>query len=336
MNKKLVAITPLRISLFGGGTDFPEYYGQPDKFSNIISFSCGFKTYLFMKEVSEVFDYNYKVAWRSVELSNEIDQILHPFVKAALQTESLNINSLEVGCHSDLPSRTGLGSSASFAIGLINGLTRLKGREISSESAVNQAFDIERYKIGHFGGIQDQIACQYGGFNHIEIGIDGFTVNSKFCSNELKNQIINRSWLIPVSNARDASRIEVSKFQDLTKVTAELDKISEISERALGFFQANDYRSISELLTKSWMVKRNLSQDVSNTNIDKIVDICIQCDCDGVKLLGAGGGGFVYVLASKSVINNIQKKLKQEYLLQEKNILSVSLDEKGSQICELA
>lgn len=335
MPDHVLSITPLRVSLFGGGTDFPEYYEQEGKRCNIISFASTYRTYLFMKRVNSAFDFRYRVAWRAEELSLYREQILHPFVKAALSMSRLEMDSLEVGYHSDFPSRSGLGSSASFAVGLINGIISLKEASIDDSEVVNLAFHIERNLLGQFCGIQDQIACQLGGFNHVEIDGSGFSSSSTFCEDALKQLILSRSWLIPVSQGRSAAMIEESKFQDLSNANQKLDSIASICLEALKYFNKSNYPAIAELVSQSWQEKRRLSDKVSNSNIDTIIEICSRHGADGAKLLGAGGGGFIYLLASAEAKNRIRPILQEAGVLPDGEIYPVDLCLAGNNIIEV-
>jgi len=202
---------------------------------------------------------------------------------------------LEIHHDGDLPARSGLGSSSSFTVGLINALKALNGNYISDEALATQAIHIEQNVIKENVGSQDQISAAYGGFNRIDFNRnDSFKVTPIILPTERLGEFQSHLMLFFTGFSRIASEVAKSKIDNIKSRTVEMNKIDEIAKAALNVLQSNAPLSeIGHLLDESWKYKRSLSDKISTQSIDEIYDAGIAAGAMGGKILGAGGGGFI-------------------------------------------
>jgi len=295
----IITRTPLRISFFGGGTDFPEYYERHG--GAVLSTAINRYCYINASEFpSELFDYAVRISYSQSELVRDISEIKHRVFRSCLELLDIRSN-IELHAVADLPAFTGLGSSSSFTVGLLHALHAFHGDRVMPAELVREAIHIERDVLGESVGCQDQVAAAYGGFNRIEFGSDAapkvtHVPLSLFNLIRLQEHVL----LVFTNIKRSAHDIEKNKMANMAVAEREYHILKEQVEAGMELLSTKselDIRSLGELLHEGWMRKRSLSSNVTNTEIDRYYEEGQRRGALGGKLLGAGGGGFLLFLA---------------------------------------
>ena len=322
----IIIKTPLRVSLFGGGTDFPEYFREHGG----AVLGTAIDKYIYhtiSKFPSWLFEHRIRFSYRIVEHVNNIDEIQHVPFREILKFHSITEN-IEVNLASDLPSFTGLGSSSAFTVGLMKGLHAFKGKLVDSETLSNEAINLERNILNECVGFQDQIFASYGGFNLIKFsGSKQFHVERININETIINHLSKNLLMFFTGKTRRAVEVENKKIKRLNENRLALDKLHELVYSAQKILLNNeDLDQLGYLLDKSWRYKKSLSNDVSDTEIDAIYDEGIRNGALGGKLLGAGGGGFM--LFYVPLVN--QEKFR--YAFNDMHEVSIRLNAVGSSV----
>lgn len=306
----VITRTPLRISFFGGGTDYPVWYKENG--GVVLSSTINKYNYITCRRLPPFFDYKTRVVWSRVESVKDIEEIIHPSVRETLKF--LNIKEgLGIHYDGDLPSRSGLGSSSAFTVGLLNAVHALQGVPITKKRLAEEAIHIEQERIKENVGSQDQTAAAFGGFNKIEFsGNHEINVIPLNLDPTLINRLQEHMMLFFTGLARTASDVALSQIKNTPDKKAELLQMKEIVSEALDVLNKGEagLHDFGRLLDKSWNIKRSLSSDITNDFIDKVYADAIQAGALGGKLLGAGGGGFILIFAEPEVQPRIREKLK--------------------------
>jgi D-glycero-alpha-D-manno-heptose-7-phosphate kinase len=289
----IISRTPLRISFFGGGTDFPEFFTQHG--GAVLGTAIDKHIYhSVVRFPSEFFDYSIRLAYRKVECVRQRDEIEHlPFRKIL---EYFDIGKdIEISLTADLPSFSGLGSSSSFTVGLINALSAHEGRFVSKEELARTAIHIERDILQETVGCQDQVFAAYGSLDLIEFSGDNRFAVHRICLPKSRLYELDNSLLMFFTGiTRRADDIERTKLQNLDKIKKPLLQLYQLVEKAHGLLTGNAPLSdFGRLLDTAWQAKRNLAPGVSEPRIDQMYELALANGALGGKLLGAGGGGFM-------------------------------------------
>ncbi|MCB1776132.1 MAG: kinase [Candidatus Competibacteraceae bacterium] len=288
----IISRTPFRVSFFGGGTDYPDWYLEHG--GQVLSTTIDKYCYIACRPLPPFFDYRYRVVYSRIETVKTIDQIRHPAVKAVLR--HLNCRrGLSINYDGDLPARSGLGTSSSFTVGLLNALYALRGQYSDADRLAREALHVEQVLIGEPVGSQDQIAAAYGGFNRIRFHPGGaFQVEPVIISTAKREALSEHLMLFFTGISRYSANVARSKIARLHQRTAQLQRISAIVEEALRFLSSSEGSILpfGELLDEAWQHKRTLSDQVTNPAIDDLYREAHAAGAIGGKLLGAGGGGF--------------------------------------------
>ncbi len=290
----IITKTPYRISFFGGGTDYPAWYLKHG--GAVLSSTIDKYCYLTCRHLPPFFIYRHKVVWSHIEIVSTIPEILHPAVREGLQWMGFDDDiGLEIHHQGDLPARSGMGSSSSFAVGFLKCLSALKGKMISKHELALKAIELEQHILGETVGSQDQVAAAYGGFNIIQFSPSGdirvqpLTVAPKRLS-ELEAHLM----LFYTGTSRLAAQIGADVINNMEVRHSVLQRMREMVDEAIGIL--NGHTSMNDfgyLLDESWSMKRQLSGLISNAQIDHIYQRAIDAGALGGKLLGAGGSGFM-------------------------------------------
>ena len=315
MYKKIVITkTPLRVSLFGGGTDIKNFYKKNT--GSVISSTIDKFIYITVKEHGKLFNENYRLNYSRTENKKNLTKIENNIIREVLKKIKIN-KPLYISSISDIPSGSGLGSSSAFTVGLIKALYEFKNKKISNLQIAKLACEIEIDKVKSPIGRQDQYATAVGGFNIIK-----FNKNSSVTVKQIKDlkiirTIFRNSIAIWLGNVRKTNIIlhdQNQRFLKNEKKLLEIKKITQIFEKNLKKkFSINEF---SKLLYKSWLIKKILSKKISTKKILKIYDIALNNGSIGGKVLGAGGGGFVFLMVKP----HNKAKLKKEILKINKHI----------------
>ncbi|WP_373003081.1 kinase [Hyphomonas sp.] len=292
----IIVRSPLRVSFFGGGTDHPAWIERGEK-GAVLSTSIDKYIYIQLRRLPAVFDFNYRVAWGMLEEVNTINEIQHPVVREVLKHYAGdNETGYEIIHNSDLPSKSGLGSSSSFTVSLLHAFHGNQELLCSKRRLAKEAIFVEQNLLGETVGYQDQIAAAHGGLNRIDFNSDGdYDITPIHLPGVRKAELEDSMMLFFTGFTRFADQIEkrkVAKFADRTKeMRAIYDMVGE-GERILTDPNCN-IGEFGELLHQTWMNKRALDSSVSNPEIDERYEAALQAGALGGKLLGAGGGGFL-------------------------------------------
>lgn len=282
--------TPFRMSFFGGGTDMKEYFEEHG--GAVLSTTFDKYCYVSVRHLPRFFDYRNQLTYSKIEKTLNVDGLEHPMVRNAMRY--LDMHDLCISYDADLPARSGLGSSSSFAVGLLNAFHALKGQYANNEQLAKEAIYVERVLCAEGGGWQDQIAAAYGGMNRISFGPDGFEVSPVIIQKERK-ELLNRNLLMFFTGfSRFASDIEKEKVKAIRDKTAELKEmvqLVDVGERILTD-RHGDLDEFGRLLHHTWQLKRGIGSGVSTDALDSIYQKAMENGALGGKLLGAGGGGF--------------------------------------------
>ncbi len=289
----IISKTPVRVSFFGGGTDYPDYFNEFG--GSVLSTSIDKYVYVTVNKIEGLLDHKYRIAYRKLELCNHVDEIEHPVVREVIKY--LNIDhGLEVNIVSDLPARTGLGSSSSFTVGMLHACYALLGKMVSKEQLAKEAIYVERELLQERVGVQDQLAAAHGSLNQMFFSNDALVVNPVIIQPARKQALQNNLLMFYTGINRFASEIlkeQLQKTQE-KKIQTELTDIYNMVGEGLAII-SNPDRNMDEfgqLMHKAWMAKRSLSSAISSDFLDDIYDRALKAGAIGGKLLGAGGGGF--------------------------------------------
>ncbi|HKF54217.1 MAG TPA: kinase [Blastocatellia bacterium] len=307
----VITSTPLRISFFGGGTDYPVWYREYG--GSVLSTAINKSCYITCRRLPPFFEYHSRISYTKVENVRRNDAIEHPSVRACLQFLDVE-EGVEIHHVADLPARTGLGTSSAFTVGLLLGLYALQDRMRDKHALAADAIHVEQEVLQETVGAQDQVSAAYGGFNRIDFHTDG--------SIEVKRVLIAPSRVAELEQhlalyftgfARTASEIAQEQVRLTPQRKQELGTMLQLVNEAEAIV-ANPSRSLDEfgrLLHDGWQIKRSLTQKISNANIDEIYEAGRSAGALGGKLLGAGGGGFMLFFVSPERRQALRERLKK-------------------------
>ena len=309
----IITKTPYRLSLFGGGADYPAWFVSRE--TKIVSAAMANYSNLYVKTLPPFFEYKIRVTYNRIENTNTIEEIQHPSVRACLQYVGIN-NGISIGYDGDLPARSGIGSSSSFTVGLLNALYAYKGITKNSFELATEAINVEQNIIGESVGVQDQIMAAYGGIKVIELSGANIKVRNLKIPDSYVDEFESHIML-GFSGISRLSEVQAKKQVDSIKEgksVQTLEAMQKLTYEALRIFEHESSSAIKDiglLLQEQWNYKRTLTDSVSNSDINSIYDAAINAGAYGGKLMGAGGGGFFMFLAPPEMHQNIKDKLKQ-------------------------
>lgn len=301
----------MRMSFFGGGTDFPEFFNEYS--GAVISTTFDKYCHVNVRPLPEVFDYKTFLAYAQIEKVNSVDEIQHPAIRNAMKW--LGLERIALNYDADLPAKTGLGTSSAFSVGMLNALYTMQGIAKSKRELADDAIHLERTLCLEDGGIQDQIAAAFGGFNRIDFTSDGYTVKPIDISEERKQELNGSLLLFFTGLSRFSFQIQKTTKKMLGQRTAELLKIREMVDTAENILTDKN-RALDEfgaLLNETWMLKRSISSEISTSTIDEIYQKALNAGALGGKLLGAGGGGCLLFYVPKDKQESVRSALSDMY-----------------------
>lgn len=306
----IISRTPFRMSFFGGGTDYPAWY--KDHGGAVIGTTINKYCYISLRTLPPFFEHRHRIVYSRVELCSDASEIQHPSVRACLSEMGID-HGLELQHTGDLPARSGLGSSSSFTVGLLNALHAMKGKLISAQELADEAIRIEQDVIEEKVGSQDQIWAAFGGMNRIDfIPQDGYRVTPMIMNGERFQALGDSMLLFFTGQSRIAETIAAKTIDNIGNRNNHLKTIRAMVDEAQDILQT-PHRSLDDfgrLLHESWCVKRELADNVTNPEIDAMYEAGRECGALGGKLLGAGGGGFMVLFAPRESHARIRERLK--------------------------
>jgi D-glycero-alpha-D-manno-heptose-7-phosphate kinase len=322
----LISRAPVRISFFGGGTDYPEYFLQHG--GAVLATAIDKFSYVTVSPfLSHLFDYSIRVSYRKVELVKNVDEIEHNVYRECLNFCGLD-KDIELHNVADLPAFTGLGSSSAFTVSLLHALHSFKGEFLRPIELAYEAIYIERHLLKDKVGCQDQVLAALGGFNLVEFHTEDNIVTSRVAiSPQRLTEFEQHLFVVFTGIKRKAADVVAKQLQKVEDNTATLKEMRSMVDEGWDILTGNRPLSeFGELLHRSWMAKWSLDGGISNPEIDQIYQIGREAGALGGKLLGAGGGGFMLFFVPPELHTKLQKTFASRQLLK------IKTNAPGSQI----
>lgn len=305
----IITKTPFRMSFFGGGTDMESYFRENE--GAVLSTTFDKYCYVNVRHLPRFFDYSTELSYSKTERVTDIEKIQHPAIRNAMKM--LDMHELRLTYEADLPARSGLGTSSSFAVGMLNAFYALKGKYADKKRLADEAIHLERVLCNEAGGWQDQIAASYGGFNRINFGPDGYEVLPVIINPERKQQLNNNLMMFFTGFTRFSSDLQKANnvtADDKKVQLREMHSLVDVAERVL----TDKEQSLDEfgrLLDYTWKLKRQTGASISTDSIDEFYQIGINAGALGGKLLGAGGGGFLVFYVQPEKQDAVMEAMKE-------------------------
>lgn len=302
----IITRTPFRMSFFGGGTDLPDFFNEHG--GSVISTTFDKYCYVTVRHLPRFFEYSTELVYSKIERVRAISDIEHPAVRNAMQM--LDMRELRISYEADLPARSGLGTSSSFAVGMLNAFHCMKGTYASKERLAKEAITLERELCGEAGGWQDQIAAAYGGLNRIDFGGGGFSVRPIVISPERKHELNGNLMMFFTGFTRFSS--ELQKANNVADKTAQLREMLALVDAAEELLteKSKSLSKFGKLLDATWRLKRGTGSSVSTDTIDDLYARGINAGALGGKLLGAGGGGFLVFYVEPDARESVREAME--------------------------
>ena len=304
----IITKTPFRMSFFGGGTDMEDYFKENG--GAVLSTTFDKYCYVNVRHLPKFFDYNTELSYSKIERVTNVEDIQHPAIREAMKM--LDMHEIRLTYEADLPARSGLGTSSSFAVGMLNAFYALKGKYADKKKLADEAIYLERVLCNEAGGWQDQIAASFGGFNRINFGPDGYEVLPLIISLERKKRLNDNLMMFFTGFTRFSS--DVQKANSATSPDDKkmmLKKMKNLVDEAEAIL-VNDEKDLDDfgrLLDTTWKLKRQTGGSVSTNSIDDLYDKGIKAGALGGKLLGAGGGGFLVFYVQPDKQDSVKKAM---------------------------
>lgn len=306
----IITQTPFRMSFFGGGTDFSGFYNEHG--GAVLSTTFDKYAYVTVRHLPPFFDYRTHLTYSKEEKVNSIEEIKHPAIRNAMQW--LDMHKIRMTYEADLPARSGLGTSSSFAVGMLEAFYALKGKYADKRKLADDAIYLERTLCAEAGGIQDQIAASFGGFNRIDFSRDGYTVRPVIMNRERKEELNNHLMMFFTGFSRFSSDIQKGTEKSMKDKTSQLIEMYHLVDEAEKILtdkniSLNDF---GKLLDYTWKLKRGISGGISTDSIDEQYAKAMNAGALGGKLLGAGGGGFLLFYVPLEKQADVKNALKNQ------------------------
>lgn len=307
----LASRTPLRVSLFGGGTDYPEYFHRHR--GAVVGMAIDKYVYVSLLRLRDFIDYRYRVSYSRLETVHRHEEIQHPVVRALLDRFHVD-EGVDISIMADLPARSGLGSSSSFTVGLLNLLCALLGRSLTKFDLAREAVYVERDMLQERVGVQDQYHAAIGGLNRFDFTKERVRVAPVQITGPCLDALIGSFVLVYTGLTRFASQVleeQVSKT-GAQKLDTELSHMLALTDQAVDVLEGPDpdrlVAEIGAMLHDAWMTKKGLSKNISNADIDHLYDAARAAGAIGGKLCGAGAGGFLLMVVPRDRAANFEER----------------------------
>ena len=303
----IITKTPFRISFFGGGTDMPSFFNENG--GAIISTTFDKYCYVNVRHLPPFMPYFSELVYSKIERVNNIDDIVHPLIRECMRLH--DIHEIRLTYEGDLPARTGLGTSSTFAVGMLNAFCALKGKMMSKSQLAQEAIRVEREILQEHGGWQDQVAAAFGGLNRVDFKENQFKVSPIVIHPDRKAQLDNNLMLFYTGITRFSSEVQKDTFaRPVDKITQLKEMLALVNDAQAILENKNaDLNDFGRMLDHTWKLKRRIGSKVSNGSIDELYERGIKAGALGGKLLGAGGGGFLLFYVEQEKQQNVIKAL---------------------------
>lgn len=310
----IISRTPYRVSLVGGGSDYPEYYESAPNGGAVIALAINRHCYVSVRHLPPYFGHRHRIVYSRVETVSEVREIQHPLVRAALSGYS-GRSGVELHHDGDVPAGSGLGTSSSFAVGLVNALAALQGRRLTQDQLTTAAIHLERVGAGDAVGCQDQAMAAWGGLRKISFQRGNSpVVYPLILPPERERELLTNLMLVYTGSSRRASEVAADQLRRVEENRLSLDavraRVTEVEALFTSVTTSNRYADLGAIIEDTWYRKRELSPLVSTPEIDTIYDAAISAGAYGGKLLGAGGGGFMLLVVPPERRHEVKTALR--------------------------
>ena len=302
----IISRTPLRVSFCGGGTDIDDFSMSEPKGGRVVSAALSRYVYV---TINRRFDDRLRASYSTMEDVDSLDKIQHDLIREALRLTGID-SGIEITTIADIPGQgTGLGSSSTVTVGLLNAMHAFQGREVSKEQLAEEACQIEIDTLGAPIGRQDQYAASFGGVNSIRFGENGVKVEPIEVSEGLAKKFSENFTLVFTGLTRSASKVLSEESDDRSDKIRRMREIRNHADEAASHIEQENLDSLGAILNKTWLSKREASSIVTNKQIDDLYNRAISSGAIGAKLLGAGNGGFLLVCGNQQLRGILQREL---------------------------
>lgn len=292
------------MSFLGGGTDFPAYFNEYG--GCVLSATFNKYSYVTVRKLPALFDYRNQFTYSKIERFNSPDELSHPLVREVLKY--MDIDRIQIAYDADLPARSGIGSSSSFAVGLLNELHLLKDEKLSKMELAKEAIYLERVLCKEAGGVQDQLAVAFGGLNKITFDADGYKILPIEISHKKKREFNDNLMLVFTGFSHFSGEVSQTQQNNIPHKLSELHEMkSLVAEGEKILVSGNNLDDFGRLLDYTWQLKRTLSDKITTREIDDIYDSAVRAGATGGKILGAGSGGFMLLYVPREKRENVAK-----------------------------
>ena len=306
----IITRTPFRMSFFGGGTDMKDFFTEHS--GAVISTTFDKYCYVIVRHLPRFFNYSTELSYSKIERVTNIDAIEHPAVKNAMKM--LDMHEIRLTYEADLPARSGLGTSSSFAVGMLNAFYALKGKYADKKKLADDAIYLERVLCNEAGGWQDQIAASFGGFNRINFNKDGtYDVYPLIIHPDRKKQLDDNLLMFFTGFTRFSSDMQKANAKGYHDKTRQLLEMLDLVDQAQEILtdKNSDLDDFGRLLDHTWKLKRQTGGAITTNSIDALYQRGIDAGALGGKLLGAGGGGFLVFYVQPEKKQAVKEAMKE-------------------------
>ena len=323
----LITRTPLRVSLFGGGTDYPEYYER--KPGAVLGMAIDKYIYIAALPLTGHQAYNYRLSYSAIEAVSSVSEIKHPVVREILRLFEIN-ERLDISIMSDLPATgSGLGSSSAFTVGFLNLAYALTGRAYAKIDLAKRAIRVEREILRENVGVQDQLHATFGGMNRFDFKGKEFSITPMQVPGKTMHLLAHSLVLVHTGVGRRATAIVEEQVQATKslKLDNDLETLRQLVDECAGLLQGGSERmlpTLGKMLSESWLIKRMLTKSVSSSLIDDLYQAIMRSGAHGAKLCGAGGGGYFLVVVDHDAIPALREAVEPHI------VMPIGIDTEGS------
>lgn len=306
----IISRTPYRLSLFGGGTDFPHWYLRHG--GSVIASTIDKYCYIFCRYLPPFFEHKYRVVWSKIENCASLEEITHPAVRTIVEHLQIK-DGLEIMHMGDLPARSGMGSSSAFTVGLLKALYSLNGKMINKYDLALESIHIEQEKLKECVGSQDQVSAAYGGFNRIDFLQNGaISVTPITISRQRLDELSSHLMLFFTGINRTSSDVQKGFVTTMDNKKRQLRIMKDLVDESISVLQSgDDIKLFGELLVEAWDTKRTFSQNVTTSEVDLYFNKALEAGAISGKLTGAGGGGFLLLFVPPEKHRSVREALKE-------------------------
>ena len=306
----LISRTPFRISFFGGGTDFEDYFKIHG--GAVLSTTIDKYCYIIWRRLPALFDYKNQFSYSKIERFNRPDEVEHPVIREAFK--HYKIDRVQIAYDADLPARSGLGASSSFSVGLINSYYHYMGKNPDKMTLAKEAIHLERVLCREAGGVQDQLAAAFGGLNKMTFGPEGYEVKQVDINPDRKKSLNQNLMLFFTGFTRLSDEIARDQNRKIPQRLSQIDHMKSLVGKAEEILVGQgDLSEFGALLNKTWELKRTLSEKITTDYIDVAYKKALNAGAVGGKLLGAGGGGFLLFYVEPDAREKVISALPEFY-----------------------